>query len=155
FDDLQAYLELPDTQAKIAALGRRVALSGTAAKPEPDWNFDPTKLVNSVRTPAPDVIQAALSLYQDSLRRPSLTAFCLDYSGSMEGAGVTQLTQAMHFVLTPSEASKALVQWTPKDKLHVFIFTNTVVSDVEGTGAPDSQAKMLDFIDRLSAGGGT
>ncbi|HVO04446.1 MAG TPA: substrate-binding domain-containing protein, partial [Candidatus Cybelea sp.] len=91
FDDLQAYLESPDAQAKIAALGRRVALSGTGAKPEPDWNFDPAKLVNSVRTPAPDVIQAALTLYQESLRRPSLTAFCLDFSGSMQGEGETQL----------------------------------------------------------------
>jgi Ca-activated chloride channel family protein len=101
------------------------------------------------------VIQSALALYQGSLRRPSLTAFCLDYSGSMEGPGEQQVRAAMTFLLTPAEASKALVQWTPKDKMHVFIFTNRVESDREGTGAPQSQADLLDFVDQQHAGGGT
>jgi len=155
FDDLQAYLQSPETQAKIAATGRRVALSGAAAKPEPDWNFDPGKLVNSVRTPAPEVIQKALALYQDTLLRPSLTAFCLYYSGSMEGEGEKQVRDAMQFLLTPGEASKALVQWTARDKMSVFIFTDHVADDREGDGTPASQSHLLDFVNSKSAGGGT
>jgi len=155
FDDLQAYLESPETQAKIAALGRRVALSGTSAKPEPDWNFNPGQMVVSVRTPAPDVIRQALQLYQESLRRPSLTAFCLDYSGSMQGDGETQVSQAMHFLLTPAAASRALVQWTPRDKMRVFIFTDHVEADETGDGTAESQAALLDFVDRQHADGGT
>lgn len=155
FDELQAYLQSPETQARIAALGRRVALSGAAAKAEPDWNFDPGRMVNSVRTPAPDVIQKALALYQDTLRRPSLTAFCLDYSGSMQGVGESQVREAMHFLLTPSEASKALVQWTRRDKLNVIIFTDHVDSHREGDGTPASQSDLLGFVTGKSAGGGT
>jgi Ca-activated chloride channel family protein len=155
FNDLQAYLESAEAQGKIAALGRRVALSGTAAKAEPDWNFNPAQMVTSVRTPAPDVIRRALSLYQESLRRPSLTAFCLDYSGSMQGEGEAQVQQAMTFLMTPAQASKALVQWTPRDKMHVFIFTDHVEADLDGDGTPQSQAALLDFVTRQHADGGT
>jgi Ca-activated chloride channel family protein len=112
-------------------------------------------MVNSVRTPAPDVIQKALALYQNTLRRPSLTAFCLDFSGSMEGDGEKQVHDAMHFLLTPSEASKALVQWTQRDKMNVVIFTDHVEDSREGDGTPASQSGMLDFVNSKSAGGGT
>jgi Ca-activated chloride channel family protein len=155
FTGLQAYLESPDTQAKIASLGRRVALSGTAAKPEPDWNFDPTQLVTSVRTPAPEVISRALTLYQDTLRRPSMTAFCLDFSGSMQGDGETQLKGAMRFLFTPAEAGRALIQWSPRDKIKVIAFTDHVVAEQSGDGTPGSQAGLLEFVDRLHADGGT
>src|SRR5262249_47173871 len=89
FSKLQDYLHSPESQAMIAATGRRIALAGgsTAPKAEPDWNFDPGRLVTSIRSPAPEVISHALTLYQESLRRPSITAFCLDYSGSMSGTG--------------------------------------------------------------------
>src|SRR5262245_22634626 len=103
FTALQDYLQAPEQQKKIAALGRRVALSDAQAKPEPDWNFNPAQMVTSVRTPAPDVIRNALALYQESLRRPSLTAFCLDYSGSMSGEGEKQLGAAMRLLVSPTE----------------------------------------------------
>jgi Ca-activated chloride channel family protein len=155
FTELQAFLQAPEQQKRIAALGRRVALSDAAAKPEPDWNFNPTQMVTSVRTPAPDVIRSALALYQESLRRPSLTAFCLDYSGSMAGEGEKQLEAAMHFLLSPAEASQALIQWTPKDKIHIFTFTSGVKADMEGNGTPQSQADLLNFVELQRADGGT
>jgi Ca-activated chloride channel family protein len=159
FNQLQDYLHSPEIQAKIAATGRRVAVAagGTAnqATPEPDWNFDPNRLVTSVRSPAPAVISHALTLYQESLRRPSLTAFCLDYSGSMMGAGEKQLKEAMRFVLTPSEAAQALVQWTPRDKIKVIIFTDAVIGSTEGTGEAGSQSGLLKFVTSHEAGGGT
>jgi Ca-activated chloride channel family protein len=155
FTDLQAFLEAPEQQKRIAALGRRVALSDAAAKPEPDWNFNPGQMVTSVRTPAPDVIRSALALYQESLRRPSLTAFCLDYSGSMAGAGEEQLHQAMTFLLSPLETSQALIQWTPKDKIHILTFSSTVTAEREGNGTVQSQADLLDFVERQHADGGT
>jgi Ca-activated chloride channel family protein len=158
FNKLQDYLHSPEIQAKLVATGRRVAQAaggsgqGTA---EPDWNFDPNRLVTSVRSPAPEVISHALTLYQETLRRPSITAFCLDYSGSMQGDGERQLKDAMRFVLTPSESAQALVQWTPKDKIKVIIFNNAIEDQQDGTGATDSQSGLLDFVDAHAAGGGT
>jgi Ca-activated chloride channel homolog len=156
FNDLQAHLLKPKIQAQIAGLGRRVALpGGKSGAPEPDWNFDPGRLVTSVRTPAPEVIRAALVLYQEVLRPPSLTAFCLDYSGSMEGDGEAQLKEAMGFVLTPSAASEALVQWTPKDRILVLLFTSVVEQAMEGDGSPESQSRLLAFVKDRKAAGGT
>jgi|AraplaMF_Col_mMF_1032025.scaffolds.fasta_scaffold00022_226 Ca-activated chloride channel family protein len=155
FTELQDFMQAPEQQKKIAALGRRVALSDAAAKPEPDWNFNPAQMVTSVRTPAPDVIRSALALYQESLRRPSLTAFCLDYSGSMQGEGERQLGEAMRFLLSPAETSQALIQWTPKDKIRIFTFNNFVNGDKEGDGTPQSQADLLNFVERQHADGGT
>jgi Ca-activated chloride channel family protein len=54
-------------------------------------DFDPTRLVTAIRTPEPAVIRKALELYQAALRKPSLTALCLDFSGSMENLGEGQL----------------------------------------------------------------
>jgi Ca-activated chloride channel family protein len=155
FTALQDFLQAPEQQKKIAALGRRVALSDAAAKPEPDWNFNPAQMVTSVRTPAPDVIRSALALYQESLRRPSLTAFCLDYSGSMAGDGEKQLEQAMTFLLSPLQTSQALIQWTPRDKIHIYTFNGLVNGDREGDGTANSQAELLDFVERQHPDGGT
>jgi Ca-activated chloride channel family protein len=65
------------------------------------------------------------------------------------------LKQAMHFVLTPSEAAQALVQWTPKDKIKIIIFTDAVIGSTDGTGVPASQNGLLDFVNGHEAGGGT
>jgi Ca-activated chloride channel family protein len=85
FADLQAFLLKSETQARIAATGRRVEL-GRAAPINADaqTNVNPGRALTVVRPPEPAVIQKALALYQEALRRPSLTALCLDLSGSMQ-----------------------------------------------------------------------
>lgn len=153
---LQAHLLTSEIQAQIAATGRRVALGrAEQAKPEAYWNFDPSRLVTAVQMPEPAVIRKALTLYQEALRRPSLTALCLDFSGSMQGDGESALRQAAAFLLTPERASEVLVQWSPKDRIIVIPFTDTVEGVWEANGTPDEQAGLLARINRLRAGGGT
>src|SRR5262249_31197328 len=103
FLGLQQYLATSAGQFRIAATGRRIPLGAAAlAKPEPDWNFDPSRLATAIAMPEPAVIRAALTLYQEGLRRPSLTGLCLDFSGSMgENGGEGQLKKAMEFLFTP------------------------------------------------------
>src|SRR5262249_57777570 len=76
--DLQAFLLSGDAQARIARTGRRVEL-GRAAQIGADktTNVDPGRPVTVVRPPEPAVIQKALAIYQEALRRPSLTALCI------------------------------------------------------------------------------
>jgi Ca-activated chloride channel family protein len=156
FTDLLAYLQTEAAAKRIAATGRRIPLaSNIAASPEPDWNFDPARLVTAIRMPEPAVIRQALDLYQTALRKPSLTALCLDYSGSMEGDGETQLEQAMQFVLTPEKASSVLVQWSTQDKILVYPFDSSVRESFSGTGSPADQQTLLTQIEAESAGGGT
>ncbi len=87
FNDLQAFLLKSETQARIAATGP--AASSWAAPPRSRPTRPPISTpaapLTVVRPPEPAVIQKALALYQEALRRPSLTALCLDVSGSMQG----------------------------------------------------------------------
>jgi Ca-activated chloride channel family protein len=156
FEKLQAYLLSADVQAQIAADGRRTA-PGMAqlARAEPDWNFNPSRTVPSIALPEPAVIGRALTLYQEVLRRPSLTALCLDFSGSMAGQGESQLKAAMRSLFNPAEASKSLIQWTPADHIIVIPFDSAPREILEGDGAPQSQARILAEVEAQHASGGT
>jgi Ca-activated chloride channel family protein len=157
FRDLQAYMLTAPVQAKIAAEGRRTAPGMAApAKPDPSWNFDPGRIVPSIALPDPAVIARSLTLYQEVLRRPSLTALCLDFSGSMSSnGGEQQLQSAMHTLLTPAEASQSLIQWTPGDRIIIIPFDAAPRDVFEGDGSPASQARLLDAVSQQHAGGGT
>jgi len=155
FGELLAYLQTPDVQKRIAETGRRIPLGGIAAKPEPKWNFDPARLVTAIRMPESGVIRDALTLYQAALRKPSLTALCLDFSGSMEGDGETQLQKAIRFLFTPAEVSRLLVQWTPTDRIIVIPFDDHVRSTLAATGTPADQTRLLNAVAGEHADGGT
>jgi Ca-activated chloride channel family protein len=156
FTALQGYLLSPEAQTQIAAEGRRMP-PGAAAQPKPDpsWNFAPDRIVPSIALPDPDVIGRALTLYQEVLRRPSLTAICLDFSGSMQGDGETQLKAALAKLLTPADATQSLIQWTPSDHIIVIPFDSDVRWVQQGDGSPASQATLLAAVQKEEAGGGT
>jgi Ca-activated chloride channel family protein len=157
FTDLLAYLQSDPIRKRIADTGRRLPLGGTAiqAAAEPDWNFDPGKLVTSIRMPEPAVIRTALNLYQEALRKPSLTALCFDFSGSMEDEGEKQLQAAARFLFTPEKASEVLVQWTPSDHIFVLPFDSVVRDTFEAKGDAAGQSELLDDVAQQHAGGGT
>ena len=156
FEALRTYLLTPEIQARIALTGRRVPVANAGQAPaEADWNFDPGRLVTSVPLPEPKVIQSALNLYQESLRRPSLTAMCLDFSGSMGGDGESQLRRSMEFLLTPERAAEVLVQWSAHDHIFVIPFNSGVEATWSGTGLAQDQSDLLTRLNDVHADGGT
>ena len=64
--------------------------------------------------PHPDALHrcahGVLDLYQTEFRKPSLTVYCLDYSGSMEGTGREQMVEAMSQILIQENAEQNLLQ---------------------------------------------
>lgn len=154
---LQAWLLTPEVQARIVATGRRPAFGSAAAPPpaDPSWGFDPARPLTAIRPPEPALLFRALALYQAAWRKPSLTALCLDVSGSMEGRGMQELAAAMRFLLTPARMEEALTQWTPADRILMFAFNNRVTQRAEGTGEAAAQARLLAAAEQLRAGGGT
>jgi Ca-activated chloride channel family protein len=156
FLDLQAFLLKSETQARIAATGRRVEL-GRAAPISADasTNLNPGRNLTIVRPPEPAVIQKALALYQEALRRPSLTALCLDLSGSMQGHGEAQLLDAMRFLLTPARTREVLVQWSKEDQILVLPFSDHVLWTEKASGDEEEQADLLTKSLGLRAEGGT
>jgi Ca-activated chloride channel homolog len=156
FLGLQAHLLEPTTQQQIAMTGRRMGLGGRSPLPaDSRTNLDPNRPLVIVQTPEPVVIRRALDLYQEGLRRPSLTAICLDLSGSMQGVGERQLLDAMTALLTPATTREYLIQWSPSDQIFVLPFDSKVRWVGTGTGSEADQAAMLAPILGLRANGGT
>jgi len=156
FDALQAHLLGKDVQAKLVEQFRRPAVGeATSGRPQPEWNYDPRRLVTLIRMPQADVVATALKLYQEALRRPSLIAYCLDFSGSMQGKGETALKTAMRFVLTPREASLMLVQHGRDDYILILPFDARVRGIHQGRGTEADQARLLAAVENEQANGGT
>ena len=116
--------------------------------------MDPSRPLTVVRPPEPAVIQKALALYQEALRRPSLTALCLDVSGSMQGHGEQQLLEAMRFLLTPARTREMLVQWSKDDRIIVLPFSDRVLWTATASGDEAMQADLLARALQLRADGG-
>ena len=102
------------------------------------------------------MIYEALGLYQTRFRKPSLSVFCLDFSGSMRGPGEHQVKEAMSLLLTPARARQYMIQPGGKDMTIVIPFDDAPRAEwsVEGDD-PDSLRGLLEKILACEAGGGT
>ena len=159
---LQAYLLTPASQDKLSALGRRTGLLGLSSEgADPavwnkGWGIDLTRDIAPIPTPASDVIAEALSLYQSELRKPSLTIWVLDVSGSMEGAPLAQLKAAMELLLDPETAAVSLLQPSRRDITILLPFNHAPQEPTIVTGAtPADLAAALTRVQGLKAEGGT
>lgn len=76
-----------EAQTAIEATGRRISLNSVSEQNKAvfhsDWGIDTDRILSPITMPAADVLMNALNLWQSSFRKPSLTAYCLDFSGSM------------------------------------------------------------------------
>jgi len=159
---LQQFLLSPETQGKLSALGRRTGLIGVSdagADPavwNPAWGIDLTRDIAPVPVPSSAVIAEALTLYQSELRKPSLTIWVLDVSGSMEGEPLAQLKQAMTLLLDPSVAAVSLLQPSRRDVTIILPFNHAPLPPTIVTGGdPAEMAAALTRINGLQAEGGT
>ncbi len=166
FTKLQDYLLSPTIQDSIQAQGRRTGLismdvdpaKSAALRPvfNPDWGIDVSRILTPIRLPAVPVVADALNLYQTAFRKPSLTAYVLDYSGSMAGKGVDQLRKAMRTLLDQRVAKEYMLQASPEDVTIVVPFNSSVVTSLEAKGNdPQVLGDLLAKIENLEPGGGT
>lgn len=161
FLELQRRLLAAPAQARIEALGRRTGLLGLEAAADravfdPAWGIDPQRVVSPVPLPDEAVIRQALEVYQTALRKPSLTAYVLDYSGSMEGEGEDQLERAMGTLLDPKAAGRYLLQPSPQDVQVVVPFDASPRAGWTASGNdPAILQELLARVRGESADGGT
>ena len=99
FLGLQEYLLSEETQDAIQRTGRRTGYTGISERNREifreEWGLQPDRVLSPIRMPETEVLFECLNLYQTELRKPSLSVYCLDYSGSMAGEGNEALVQAM------------------------------------------------------------
>ncbi|MBQ9279989.1 MAG: VWA domain-containing protein [Clostridia bacterium] len=158
FSDIQSYLLSDEGQALLQREGRRTWFGGINEHVDksifnPDWGIDTTKYISPVKYPSTAVIKNALIAYQERFRKPIHVVFCLDYSGSMIGEGITELRDAMNYILT-EKAAADYIQFSNEDKIDVLPFANTVKATWSTTDGTNT-SNILREINSLSPYGGT
>ncbi len=159
FLKIQEFILSNEGQQKLAEKGRRTWFGGVTTNVDtstfnPDWGIDTTKYIVPIKFPNTAIIQEALALYQNEFRKPIHTVFCLDYSGSMIGDGISQLTSAMEYILTEETAKKDLLQYNEKDKITVIPFSSNVL-DTWQTENGTQTKELLTQIQKLKPKGST
>lgn len=158
FLKIQSYLLSSDGQKMLSKNGSRTWYGGVNSKSDSDvfnksWGIDTTKYLNVTKFPSKKVITAAINLYIEKLRKPTHVVFCLDYSGSMYGDGINQLSDAMDYILDYQKASADKLQFSEKDKITVVTFASAV-SDIWNSTGRDT-APLISSIRNKSVGGST
>lgn len=160
FLKVQEYLLSDEAQTAIEATGRRISMNGVSEQNKAvfnqNWGIDTTRILSPVTMPAADVLMNALNLWQSSFRKPSLTVYCLDFSGSMRGEGNEQLVDAMAQVLLQENAQANLLQAGSGDINIVVTFDSDVLNvyTCESTD-PDSLTGLYQNVCDEQTGGGT
>lgn len=159
---LQAHLLSQPVQDQLLALGRRTGLIGLSAdRADPsiwrkDWGIDLDRAIAPVPAPSSAVIGEALTLYQTELRKPSLTVWVLDVSGSMEGDPLAELKTAMGLLLDPEAAAVNLLQPSRRDVTIILPFNHQTYQPVAFVGAePAELSRAQGMVNSLVADGGT
>jgi Ca-activated chloride channel family protein len=157
FRSLRDYLRSEPIQRELAAKGRRTGPLCDQVDPEifkPEWGADAGHTIGSIKWPAEEVIWQALNRYQTDFRKPSLTVYALDFSGSMEGVGERQVKDAMNLLLDQRQAATVLLQASSGDVTIVLPFSGTIHnadSVADWTVEGNDPVKMLALRDRIAS----
>lgn len=159
FLKLQEYLLSADTQNEIQRTGRRSGYTGVSAENRDvfrsDWGLQPDRVLSPIKMPASDVLFECLNLYQTDFRKPSLTVYCLDYSGSMSGEGNEQLVQAMEQLLIQENARKNFLQASENEVNILIPFNGGVINTYTAAGNGGELEALYDDVKNQEVGGGT
>jgi Ca-activated chloride channel family protein len=163
FQALLEYLKSDPVQKEILALGRRTGIVGLDVNAvdsqvfNPAWGIDVSRVISPVPTPSEAVIREALDLYQaGGLRKPSATAYVLDFSGSMEGEGIEQLKAAIAILLDQAQSRRYLLQPSAQD-IHIVVPFDAQPRQVlvAKGNKPEELQRLLQQVRQLQADGGT
>ncbi|MGI6003457.1 MAG: substrate-binding domain-containing protein [Lachnospiraceae bacterium] len=160
FQKLQDYLLSDDVQNKIQQTGRRTGYTQEVAEENKDvfntdWGIQPERVLSPFNMPSIDVLTEALDLYQTAFRKPSLTVYCLDFSGSMDGDGDEQLVTAMDSILDQNKAAENLLQASDQDINIVIPFDSSPRDVLTAQGSGDELTQLNEQIKEEVPGGGT
>jgi Ca-activated chloride channel homolog len=158
FKKLVAHLKSPEFKQILKDNGRRseMGLLTTLEKTTYDPCWDTARPIKVVTMPSPEVVLAAVDLYQGVFRKPSFTVYVGDFSGSMKGDGVKALKASMRTLYDPASSKQYGLQPTAKD-VSIFIpFSGHVWGAIESHGNQSASYEVaLKQIESLEVNGGT
>jgi Ca-activated chloride channel family protein len=160
FKKLQEYLLSVPVQLEIQKTGRRTGFIPISGENKDVFNaadgIDVNKTLSVIKMPDGETIEKALELYQEKLRKPSLTFYCLDFSGSMAGRGETQLKEAIRNLLDQNTAKRNLLSAGTKDENVFILFDNEIRQTISVSGNdPEELLEAYRQINSVRPGGGT
>lgn len=159
FLKFQEYLLSDQAQNLIEQTGKRSAF-GTVREANKkiykvEWGIDLNRVLSPIRLPQAKVIMTALSAYQTQFKKPALTFYVLDYSGSMSGGGYNQMIRALEQVLIPENAQVNLLRGTTKDITYIVPFNRDVVTVQRAKGNDRALVDLYNEAKDIDPGGGT
>ena len=158
FLKLRDFLMSENVQTEIQRYGRRTGFSGVLPQNQDvwrkEWGADTQSILSPIRMPDSEVLWEALGLYQTQFRKPSLTAYVLDFSGSMSGDPSRKLKDAMGEILLQQRAAKNLLQASQQEENIVILFSSDVISISAEKGNTDIE-KLYPVVEREDPDGGT
>jgi Ca-activated chloride channel family protein len=164
FVKLRDCLLSDEVQEKILKRGFRAGLIGMNPDKAPkevyraEWGIDLGRTISPIVWPEAAVTERALNLYQTSFRKPSLTVFALDCSGSMKDGGLADLKRALAELFDPATASRYLIQTGDNDLIvilpfdHDFLWTEPLT--VRGSD-PAAIRNLVEAVQSLQPRGKT
>lgn len=159
FLKFQEYILSEQAQSEIEKTGKRSAFGSVREENKEiykkEWGIDLDKIITPVRLPKSDVIMEALGLYQSQFKKPALTIFVLDYSGSMYGEGLEQMTASLEQVLVPENAKKNLLLGTKNDLTYLIPFADDVYGVDQAKGNAEELNGLYEKFLKYELGGGT
>ncbi len=159
FLELQKYLLSSDVQNEIQKTGRRTGYTGINKENKSvfkkEWGLQPDRVLSPFKMPEGSVLKQCLTMYQTELRKPSLTVYCLDYSGSMTGDGNKQLRAAMEQLLIQEKAKKNYLQASSDDVTILIPFNEKVMDVYQAKGNGSDMDGLYDKVTGISPDGGT
>lgn len=159
FLKIQNYLLSDEGQKKIETSGMRTWYGGINQNVDknifnPDWGIDTTKYLKVTKFPSKKVMNKAINIYIENLRKPTHVVFCLDYSGSMYGNGIKELRDAMEYILDYEKASLDKLQFSKNDKITVITFSDEV-TNIWNTNSGYNTQELIKNINTYKVGGST
>ncbi|MDR1971624.1 MAG: VWA domain-containing protein [Treponema sp.] len=160
FKKFQDYLLSPPVQLEIQKTGKRTGFIPISAENRSVFDaadgIDINRTLSIVKMPDAATVEAALELYQERLKKPSLTFYCLDFSGSMGGQGEAQLKEALRNLLDQSIAKQNLLSAGRRDENVFILFNSEIMGMINVSGNdPNELLEAYNTIYGVKPGGGT
>ena len=156
---LQDFLLSPEAQSFMERSGKRNAfgkVSPENAGVFTKWGVDLRRTLTPIKLPSSSVTMEAIALYQTAFKKPALTVYVLDYSGSMKGERFDTMKEALSQVMVPSNAEKSLLKGTPGDLTLAFPFCGSMTDKMlTAHGNAGELEGMYNSLMDLPTDGGT
>ena len=96
-EQILEYFQSSEAQQIAANLGLRPAMPGVALGPKftEQFGVNPDATYDSYRSPAPEVVDAMVTAWEDVAKKPSLVAVVVDSSGTMRGNKMTAVQNTL------------------------------------------------------------